>query len=705
MRSTSVDRFRPEVQALRAVAVMMVVINHLWPSVLPGGFAGVDVFFVISGFLITAHLFRELESTGRVDLPSFWSRRIRRLLPAALVVLAACFVLTVTVLPSSAWRENLAQILASTVYVENWVLVGAATDYFAAENAATTVQHYWSLSLEEQFYLVWPVVLALVTWLAVRRGRGGRLRGPLMGLIAVIGVLALAYSILLSLGSGNAGAYFSTLTRAWEFMAGAALVFALERRRLPGAAAIVAGWLGLAIVIASAFLLRGGPSYPGAVALIPVAGAVLVIAAGSPLSAWSTRRISQLRPVQYLGDISYSLYLWHWPLIVVAPFALVAVGGLSTWWQRMLILALSVVLAALTKRFVEDRFRAAPAGLPRRRANRRAFLAPVTAAIAMVVAVTAVNVLVVAPRTEAVERAVEQMRSEGCLGADAIRNECADPFGAASTLDPMLATADRVPVCDPSLGREPDGETAATCVYGDADNDPVIAVIGDSHAQILSFYTARWALDHGYAVVEYMSSACPALITRQMEFPHANRATTAETSESWEPCRAYAERALAEIAASSDIAGVVVTNATRTYLDEEEPERSILTPANVEAALRQLGGDGRPVLVVRDVPGLGFDQGTAPQCLAQHPDEPQACSAPREEVVPQDDPMLVAARSVGAHVLDLSDDFCDAARCYAAVGGVIAYWDRAHVSRTMGDTLEPDINDALTATFEGGSRG
>lgn len=708
MTSPDAAGFRPEVQALRALAVAMVVINHLWPAYLPGGFAGVDVFFVISGYLITAHLLRELEATGSVDLASFWSRRVRRLLPAALLVLVVCFVLTLAVLPSSAWRENLTQILASTLYVENWVLVGAATDYFAAENAATMVQHYWSLSVEEQFYLVWPIALVVVAGAGARRVReGGALRRGVIALIVIAGVLSLGCSILLATGAGNAGAYFSTVTRVWEFMAGAALVFLAPRgaqSASPGRRAVTyaAGWAGFVVVVASAFLLRGGPAFPGAIALIPVAGAALVIIAGTSASRWSSGWLVRPRPVQYLGGISYSLYLWHWPLIVAAPFALVSVGGLSTWWQRMLILALSVALAALTKRFVEDRFRAAPAGLPRRRANRRALLVPVTAGVTMIVAVTAVNVLVVSPRAQAVERAIEQLRVDGCLGADAIRNNCADAFGAASTLDPMLATTDRVPVCDPSLGRVAAGDTAATCVYGDVARDPVIAVIGDSHAQIIAFYTARWAVGHGYAVAEYTSSACPAIVTRQLDFPHDNRATTAETPASWEACRSYAERALAEIAAAPNVVGVVVTNATRAYLDEQTPGRSILTPAAADAALRRVAGDGRPVLVVRDVPGLGFDQGTAPQCLAQHPDDPEACSAPRATVLPADDPMLTAARRFGAHILDLSDAFCDAGRCYAAVGGVIAYWDRAHVTRTMGDTLEPAIDDALAETFDGG---
>lgn len=491
--------FRPEVQALRALAVTMVVVNHLWPAQLPGGFAGVDVFFVISGFLITGHLTRELVVTGRLDLPSFWSRRVRRLLPAALVVLAACLVLTLVALPSSAWRENLGQIVGSTFYVENWVLVASSTDYFAAEDAASTVQHYWSLSVEEQFYLVWPLVLVAGVWLAARGSgpRGPRIRRTIVTSITVAAVASFAASVVLAGSVGGGGGYFSTATRVWEFMAGAALVFLPGTMRVPTGIAVAAGWLGVAVIVACAFGLRGTSGYPGALALLPVVGTMLVIAAGTPRSRWSTSWILRRRSVQYLGDVSYSLYLWHWPLIVVAPFALVAVGGLASWWQRAVVLALSLVLAGLTKRYVEERFRRASAGMPRTRANRRALLVPLTAGVAMLAAVGTVTAVLVTPRAQAVEQALETLRDDGCLGAYAVANGCADPFGWAATLDPVLATADRVPVCDSSLGRPAMGDTAASCVYGDVVAKPVIAVVGDSHAQILAHEIARWALQHG----------------------------------------------------------------------------------------------------------------------------------------------------------------------------------------------------------------
>ena len=170
MPETSPSRreLRPEIQGLRAVAVAIVVVHHLWPETLPGGFVGVDVFFAISGYLITAHLLRGIARDGRVRLGAFWVRRARRILPAALLVLGCALAATVVLVPATYWPQYIAEVRASTLYGQNWHLASAAVDYFAAEDGPSPVRHYWSLSAEEQFYLVWPVLLALAA--LARRG-------------------------------------------------------------------------------------------------------------------------------------------------------------------------------------------------------------------------------------------------------------------------------------------------------------------------------------------------------------------------------------------------------------------------------------------------------------------------------------------------------------------------------------------------------
>ncbi len=235
---------RPEIQALRGVAVLLVVVFHLWPGAAPGGFVGVDVFFVISGFLITGQLLRDVERTGRVSLTRFWARRVRRILPAALVVLAACALLTKAYVPQTRWGESFAEIAASALYVENWHLAEAAVDYQAAGDAPSPVRHFWSLSVEEQFYLVWPVliVLALVA--------GRRWIGPALGAVTVI---SFAWS-LHATATDPSAAYFVTPARAWEFGAGALLAVAAPISGRSTAVRAALGWAGGAAILSAAFL-------------------------------------------------------------------------------------------------------------------------------------------------------------------------------------------------------------------------------------------------------------------------------------------------------------------------------------------------------------------------------------------------------------------------------------------------------------------
>ena len=308
---------RPEIQALRAAAVLLVVVAHLWPSALPGGYVGVDVFFAISGFLITSLLLREIDRTGGLSLSDFWARRARRILPAALVTLLFCAIATILFVPLTYWQQFLAELRASTAYVQNWQLADSAVDYFAADNGPSPVQHFWSLSAEEQFYVVWPLLLLLAVGLT--RGRAARVRRrAIVVTIGALTVASLAYS-LHHTAANPAAAYFITPTRAWEFGVGGLLAMLPHVERPAGVKWAVLSWVGLAgIGVAAAFFSPDTP-FPGYAALLPVLGALAVIAAGAPTGRWAPTRGLELPPVQYLGNVSYSVYLWHWPLLDPRP--------------------------------------------------------------------------------------------------------------------------------------------------------------------------------------------------------------------------------------------------------------------------------------------------------------------------------------------------------------------------------------------------
>ena len=347
--------FRPDIQGLRALAVLLVVIYHLFPSKLSGGYVGVDVFFVISGYLITGHLANGLDKTGRVSLLDFWGRRARRLLPAAAVVLLATWIASRFILPATRLSATADQIRASALYYQNWVLARNSTNYLTAADAPTPVQHFWSLSVEEQFYLVWPLLFLVAAFVAWRWKRsGGRI--AMIVLAAAVVVVSLVYSAH-ETTANPAAAYFVTTTRMWELAAG-------------GLLALVQSRLGVHRPAGLAGLGRPGPddllgvlhhqrsAFPGTIAMLPVGGALLMLGCGSAEAKWGPAWLTSLRPAVFIGDISYSLYLWHWPLIVLWK---TYSGGAIHYLDGSAIFVTAVVLAWLTKRFVEDPIRLAPA--------------------------------------------------------------------------------------------------------------------------------------------------------------------------------------------------------------------------------------------------------------------------------------------------------------------------------------------------------
>lgn len=267
---------RPEIQALRAAAVLLVVLFHLWPSRIPGGYVGVDIFFVISGFLITGHLLREVDKRGTVQLAHFWARRARRLLPASLLVAAVTAAATIIFVPMTFWRDWLSQVLSSVFYVVNWQLARDSVDYLASDNSASPIQHYWSLSVEEQFYVAWPLLILLCIFIANKVAPKNRRITIAVGLLLIV-CSSLGYSMYATAASPEA-AYFVTTTRAWEFGLGGLVSFLPDLRSRVLRALI--SWLGVIGILLVAFKYTSGTPFPGIAALVPVLSAAFIIWGG-----------------------------------------------------------------------------------------------------------------------------------------------------------------------------------------------------------------------------------------------------------------------------------------------------------------------------------------------------------------------------------------------------------------------------------------
>lgn len=670
--TTAQRPFRVEVQALRAAAIAAVIVYHFWPGRLPGGYLGVDVFFVISGFLITSHLLAELESTGRVSFGAFYSRRARRILPAALLVLAACLALTLALGSVLEWQASIGQIMASTLFVQNWWLAIAAVDYLGATADPTLVQHYWSLSVEEQFYLLWPAVL-LGLYVVARRASAAPKRTVIVGGLAVIAVLSFASWMLLAATDPAVG-FFHTAARAWQFAAGGLLAAVGTARTLRPGLRVGLGMLGWALIALSTLLTSGDALVTAAVALLPVVGAALVIAAGVPQSPSWWGRVLSLPPIRVLAEISFAAYLWHWPVLLVAEQ--LAREPLSTP-VRLGLVALTLVLAWATTRWVENPVRF---GSAMRAARPRTVLVASGAAIALVVTpaisaltaferVVAVTVPAAAP-TPADSAATERL----CVGAEALDSnaDCVD--GPYSTLvpNPLDATGPVSVLHDMGCANRLREPGFLFCEFGDTSSTIDVALIGDSKAMKMFPAMERLAIENGWRLVVYAKGAC------------AYRLPDAPTDDA--TCTEFRERLTAELDRAGAWDLVVTTAATlRGPVTEDEV-------AAVRAAWAPLRDNGVPIAVIRDNPWVGND---AAQCVLDNLDDLSACDLDRESALRRD-VQVVAARGLDDVItIDLSDFYCPNDRCPMAIGGVLVYRDANHVNDEYTRTLAPYIAPRL----------
>lgn len=660
---------RPEIQALRALAVVLVLVYHAWPSSLPGGFVGVDVFFAISGFLITAHLLREVDRTGRVSLRGFWARRARRILPASLLVLLLTTIATLVVLPETYWDRFMAEARASVLYVENWQLAHAAVDYLAADDLGSAYQHFWSLSVEEQFYLVWPLLILGAVGLA----RGGR--RAIAAVLVTVTAASLAYSVFVTAHNPQA-AYFFTPARAWEFGAGGLLALVPVVRR-PRA---LACWAGIAGIFVSALVYSSETPFPGSAALLPVLAALAVMWARTPAP------VLRARPVQFLGDISYSLYLWHWPLLVLAPWVL---DHKLTTPDKVAILGLTVLAAWATKVLVEDPLRF---GTLRLRPQRATF-GLAAGATAVVVSVTALGDARLEQRVQQAERSTDRALATAspCFGAAARdpRHRC-DAAETNDTVVPSPLTAPHAPN-GPCTRVDHRGEPTI-CAFGAParDDRETIAVIGDSHAahwRSALHVAARAAGWHGLSLTQ---SNCPL----SAAVPDVGEPDTSD-------CLHWRVKVRAWLARHPEIATVFVSQSAATkVVGASERDQLAANAAGYARAWRALPHTVRHIVVIRDVPGAlheGRTLACVDRAIGHHRDAGRACALPRDEAL-RPDPAFIAARrwpTERVQAVDFSRYFCDARRCYEVVGGVLVHKDVGHMTPNFSATLGPYLREAV----------
>jgi peptidoglycan/LPS O-acetylase OafA/YrhL len=667
--------------------VLLVVANHLWPARFPGGYVGVDVFFVISGYLITSHLRREIGATGRVTLSRFWSRRAMRLLPAAVLVLLFCLCVTAFVLPTSMRVANFRQIGAAGAYFVNWLLAANGTDYFHSEDSATMVRHYWSLSVEEQFYLVWPLLLLAGVLLFRKRGRSplhGAVRSPLRGVVIVIVVVLVASFCwaLYAVRSQPQAAYYETTARAWQFAVGALVAFLPSRSHRGHVRPLaVVSWVCWGALLACAWVLGPQSAVPGWAALLPVGATALLLHVGDIEHIWAPTGATSLRPVQYIGDISYSIYLWHWPLIVAAPFVLKHDLNSAT---KFVVLAATLVVAGLSKRWVEDPFRLRPFHPFKRPAT-----VLVTAVVTLVVLLTSSWGLAAwvtssgdearmaeAPRAEQVLTAALAGRSVSCIGADAVISgrACRDSHRLSnpSTLVGIASTN----LCLVQRGTA----DLDVCDYGAPAGEgvPTVVVTGDSHAE--QFWPALDAIAKARGIHLQWITRTSCAVTADDKVGYNN--------PTWDDsCRTWRDQVIRRIAGDPNVTGVITSSHDRRYV--VSGTRTVDPGDGYVTAWQTWIDAGKSVAVIGNPPDR---PDRVVDCVTKAVNTVDPCTLKKR---PTNDPgpLGSAAKRMNSNrfqYLDLTPIFCDTV-CHSIIGGMMVYTQDGHLNSNFVKTLTAEL--------------
>ncbi|MDO5645859.1 MAG: SGNH hydrolase domain-containing protein [Dermabacter sp.] len=691
--SRGAAHFRPEIEGLRAVAVLMIVAYHVWLGRVSGG---VDVFLFISAFLLGSSFARRLDAGSPFAPVRYWLRTFTRLMPPATIAILGTLVATFVLLPPSAWQNVIDQAIASALYVQNLFLSSQAVDYYALDaSTASPLQHFWSLSLQGQVFLVWPLLFILAAALA--KGR----RHPRRIALAVFGVIAaasFAYSVWFT-GHAQSAAYFSTLARAWEVALGTILALALPRldqwggAHRPGAAheprhrtlRAVAGWLGFALLVSLGLLLDVQGMFPGWIALWPLAGASLIILAGYSGSRWGFDRILTMRLPRALASSSYSLYLVHWPLLI---FWLASVKSpRAGFLDGLAVILASLFVAWLLSKAVDAQFRR-PAWKS----------APVWRSLAVILTCLALVLggafgwraylgtqSTSAPITvESTPEPTPNPREE-TFAASALSPKGYELYGQWPNLPYMCAGQEGAPAAH-------DGVPCETLLPIDADSDYLVLVVGSSHARQYLPTLLDAARDGKWQIINLSMDGCGFVAGDQVD----------------ERCADYYDYALGEIDRLNP--DLVVTTPTLSQADSADET----VPAGAADALQAVLDRGVSVLAFRDSPRWPTNMYECAEAVIESGGDDTladaACGASVSDKLAATSPLtsLETMTGPGSRVvgMDLTDEICPDGRCSPIVGTAFVYMDDNHLSKVFTTSLSSRVHaDLRTRLPEAASAG
>jgi len=669
-----ISSFRSDIEGLRAIAVLMVLLYHLGIQQASGGFAGVDVFFVISGFLITRLLLKEIDRTGTVSLLGFYGRRAKRLLPAAALVLLASAASTYLIFPETRWEEAAGDILAAAVYVVNWRLAFRSVDYLAEDSDPSLVQHFWSLSVEEQYYVLWPALLALGLWFLRNRVAPRTLVWCILLLVGLPSFLWSMYQTPLQQGP----AYFSTATRMWQLAVGGCIALSSAwLTRLPSSLATMLGWAGLSAIVMTTLFVTPQVLWPGYAAALPTLGAAAIIVSGHSKIDYGVDKLLSNGAMVHVGALSYSLYLWHWPLILIAQSRY----GDLTWSTRIMLVIASYLFAWLTYRLVENPIRHSKA----MQANARYALS------------AGLNFTMLGALSAAALMIVFQYQSRGSevrpqpLGAQVLigklrDNQAGKPVDSVGwmTPEPSMARADTPQYYQdcylPYSSSEP-----KECYYGDASGHTTIALVGDSKIGQWLPAMMRLAERNKWKIVLFNKGACG-----------FHSALLHVRGRDYNECYEWNRLVLSRIIELKP--DYVLTSQVRSTSGMPGSKKGDLVPALIEWWTK-LEDRGIDVIALADNPN---PRKNVYECVAQNPQNLTRCTFPRRRGTGT--PALKKAARIMGNVefIDLSNAICPTERCAPVIGNVLIYRQGSHITKTYAESLAPRLEHALKRAGVGG---
>ena len=604
-----------QIQGLRALAALLVTIFHA--KLLPGGFIGVDIFYVISGYLITGLILREIESTGRLDLPTFYQRRIKRLLPTSVFVLFVTAIVGFFVLPVIT-RDALGRdLFAAATYISNYLFAWWENDYQNLDATPSPFIHYWSLAVEEQFYVIWPIFLLFLS----RYGKRAIFSG-----IAITTFLSLLLSIYQTQTS-PIWAFYSLPTRAWELGFGALLLFVPEtfwkKRFIP--------WFGVIGILVASFRFDEKTVFPGINALLPVVSTAVLI--GS-ISKWPRvfNDLSNNRISQWLGAISYPLYLWHWPALVLPSSAL---GRELRIRERILCIVLTIVLAHFTSKYIEQPIR------HKKVSGRKIYLffvgTTVMSLIAGLVITSTSSSMIKVKGTDYSFNVVDVMQKPAVYGDD----------------------------CHSNYGENESGE----CAYGDLNSSTTIVLYGDSHAAQWFPTLLELANERNFKLVSLTKSACPSV-----DVPRADQGAYKNID-----CETWRDKSVARIKQIRP-AAVILSNFQHFTPPRGYPDENKWWTDGQKRLLTSLRGSSDHLIYISDTPRPKRD---IPNCLASR--DVKSCNTTERT------PVKVIK---GFETIDPAPWLCSK-YCPAIQDGYVVYRDASHISVAAALALKPQLEAAL----------